>query len=78
MKRFLAATALACVLSASALAGDLPTSGVTSPAPNGTTQTTTAPGDLPTSGVATPQPNGTTQVSVGTAVILTIISLLLR
>ncbi|MEK6282516.1 MAG: hypothetical protein AABN95_19315 [Acidobacteriota bacterium] len=59
MKRFLAAIALACALSVSALAGDVPTSGFTSPEPAGPTQTTGAtspgeipsvPGDVPTSG----------------------------
>lgn len=76
MKRFLAAMALACVLSVSALAGDLPTSGVPSPAPNGPIETTaTAPGDLPTGGVASP--SGETETSVGSMVLLTIINLLL-
>ncbi len=76
MKRFLIAIALACVLSASTMAGDLPTGGSPSPAPTGTTQTTTAtsPGELPTSGVASP--NGETETSVITSVILTILSLL--
>ncbi len=41
MKRFLATTALLSLLSISTFAGDLPTSGGSSP----------APGDLPTSGV---------------------------
>lgn len=49
MKRFLAAMALACVLSASALAGDISTSGFTSPPPPPTTETTSAPspGEIP-------------------------------
>ena len=49
MKRFIAAMALACVLSVSALAGEIPTSGITSPTPNGTTPTTnaTSPGEIP-------------------------------
>jgi hypothetical protein len=49
MKRFLAAISLACALSVSALAGEIPTSGITSPAPNGTTSTTdvTLPGEIP-------------------------------
>ena len=52
MKRFLAAIALACAFSVSALAGDVPTSGVASPQPSGTTITsaTSSPGDVPTSG----------------------------
>ena len=55
MKRLLSAIALTCILAVSTLAGDLPTSGVPSPAPPaGTTQTTSAttPGDLPTGGYA--------------------------
>ena len=42
--------ALACVFSVSALAGDVPTSGVTSP----------APGDVPTSGISSSGPTGPT------------------
>ena len=73
MKRFLAAMALACVISVSSLAGEIPTAGITSPAPDGTT-TATTPGDVPTSGVASP--SGETETSVTTTVILTILSLL--
>jgi hypothetical protein len=49
MRRFLMTIALSCVLSASALAGEIPTSGVTSPQPSGTIQTTTetSPGEIP-------------------------------
>lgn len=50
MKRFLAAIALACAFSASALAGDVPTAGLTSP----------SPGDLPTGGITSTAPTGTT------------------
>jgi hypothetical protein len=50
MKRFLVATALACVLSVSALAGELPTAGLTS----------TQPGELPTAGVSSSTPTQTT------------------
>lgn len=50
MKRFLAATALACVLSVSAVAGELPTGGFTA----------TSPGELPTGGISSPAPTGTT------------------
>ena len=49
MMRFFAAIVLACLLSASALAGDLPTSGSPSP----------VPGDLPTSGSPSPAAMGT-------------------
>ena len=54
MKRFLAAIFITCVLSVSALAGDIPISG--SPAPATSEPTTsaqaseTAPGDIPSDG----------------------------
>ena len=51
MNRFLAATALACVLSGSALAGDIPTLGAPQPPPVPITAETSA-GDIPTSGSA--------------------------
>jgi hypothetical protein len=52
MKRFMMTIALVCVLSSSALAGEIPTSGVTSPPPGEPTETTsaTSPGEIPTSG----------------------------
>jgi hypothetical protein len=52
MKRFLMTIALACILSSSALAGEIPISGVPSPQPSGTIQTTSATpsGEVPTSG----------------------------
>lgn len=43
MKRFLAALALASVLSISTLAGEIPTSGITAPSP----PPPTAPGEIP-------------------------------
>ena len=54
MKRFLKAITLACVLSVSALAGDIPISGTPAPPPTGTMETTspTSPGDVPTGGAA--------------------------
>lgn len=54
MKRFLMTIALACVLSSSALAGEIPISGVPSPQPSGTIQTTneSLPGEVPTGGYA--------------------------
>jgi hypothetical protein len=55
MKRLLMATALACVLSCSASAGEIPTGGFTPPppppAPPGMTSTT-SPGEIPTGGAA--------------------------
>ena len=56
MKRFLIAIALTCVLSSSALAGDIPSDGSAAPKPSGITQTTgetqTPPGDIPSGGKA--------------------------
>ncbi len=46
MKRFLTAIAMACVLSISALAGDIPTLGAPQPSPQETT-ISTSPGDIP-------------------------------
>lgn len=66
MKRFLASIALACVLSASVCAGEVPTSGVTSP----------QPGEVPTSGVTSPQPGDLIPTTSVVSVILTIIGLL--
>ncbi len=49
MKRFVMTITLACVLSSSALAGEIPISGAPSPQPSGTIQTTseTSPGEIP-------------------------------
>ena len=54
MKRFMMTLALTCVLSASALAGDVPTVGITAPPPDETTPTSTltAPGEVPSVGYA--------------------------
>jgi hypothetical protein len=54
MKRFVVTIALACVLSSSALAGEIPISGAPSPQPSGTSQTTskTSPGEIPSGGYA--------------------------
>ena len=49
MKRFAMAVTLSLVLSASALAGEVPTVGVIPPPPAGTS-TPTAPGEIPNSG----------------------------
>jgi hypothetical protein len=50
MKRFLTAVALTCVLSGSALAGDIPTCGITSE--DSTTTETTTPGHIPSTDYA--------------------------
>ena len=54
MKRFLAAISLALALSASAIAGDIPTSGSPAPTPSGMTQTIapTSSGDMSSDGSA--------------------------
>ena len=49
MKRFVIAVALTCVLSGSALAGDVPSVGFTAPPPD-EPPPVTAPGDIPTVG----------------------------
>jgi hypothetical protein len=49
MKRFFAALALACLVSASGMAGEIPSLGAPQPPPPGTTGTTSA-GDIPISG----------------------------
>lgn len=58
MKRFALALALACALSSTTLAGNIPTSDIASPPPPpGETQTppgVTAPGDISTPGIASP------------------------
>jgi hypothetical protein len=65
---------LTCVLSGSALAGDMDACGVASPAPNGTAQTeqTTLPGNIPTSDSTSPGDIPT----VGLSVFLTILDLM--
>lgn len=54
MKRFLIVITLGCVLSVSAMAGEIPTSGSPAPPPSAATQTTTStsPGDIPSVGAA--------------------------
>lgn len=53
MKRFLSVVALVCVLSSSALAGDIPTGGEPAPGSNGA-PTSTEPGQIPSGGTPTP------------------------
>ncbi|MEK6278718.1 MAG: hypothetical protein AABN95_00025 [Acidobacteriota bacterium] len=77
MKRFLGAIALACVFSVSALAGDVPTAGITSPQPGDVPTagiTSPQPGDVPTGGIAST--SGETESSLTTTVLLTILGLL--
>src|SRR5215510_3765261 len=52
MKRFMLTVALTCILSVSALAGEMPTCGVVAPSPTPATATTTDPGEIPTAGTA--------------------------
>ena len=66
MKRFLAAMALACLLSVSALAGDIPCSGLLAP----------QPGEVSTSGVASPPPPATTETAIGDEVIVNVLEIL--
>ena len=68
MKRFVMAVALACALSATALAGDVPSTDVVSPPPGN--MQTTSPGDIPTSDYAS------TAASPLLSVLLSIIGVL--
>jgi hypothetical protein len=53
MKRFLMSIALVCVLTGAAMAGEMPTCGVPSPAPGEMpTVGSTAPADMPTCGLS--------------------------
>ncbi len=54
MKRILMTMALTCLIAVQALAGEIPTVGVASPAPTGTAQNTStpSPGEIPSVGVA--------------------------
>ena len=52
MKRYLAAFALIGLLTVSALAGDISTSGAPAQTSNGTTVSPTSPGDIPSGGRA--------------------------
>ena len=70
MKRFVMAVALACVLSGTALAGNIPTGGA--PSPGGDPALA---GNIPTSGA--PSPSGVTQTPGTVAmIILTILSII--
>jgi len=53
MKRFLMATAIACALSVTALAGDIPSDGKTQSQPQQTTSSTVL-GEIPSGDVAQP------------------------
>jgi len=50
VKRFLVSVVLACVLSSSALAGDIPSGGSPAPPPPSQTTTSTSPGATPSNG----------------------------
>jgi hypothetical protein len=52
VKRFLTALVLACVFSASVLAGDVPSDGFAPPPPGGTQTTTATSGEIPSGGFA--------------------------
>jgi hypothetical protein len=55
MKRFLIAIALACAVSVSVFAGEIPSDGFASPPPAGTSQrAASSPGEIPTVGAAQP------------------------
>jgi hypothetical protein len=80
MKRFLIAITLACVLSATALAGDMPTVGAPAPAPNGAVAgeipTVDRAGDMPT--IDSAAPFSETQSSAANSVLLAILRLIVQ
>ena len=74
MKRFMLTVALACVLSVSALAGEMPTCGVVAPSPTPATATTTDPGEMPTVGAASSQQGDVQGPTLLTTIIIAIIT----
>ncbi len=52
MRRILVTVVLACLLSVSGVAGEIPTSGSPAPSLSSSTQTSPSTGDMPTSGSA--------------------------
>lgn len=52
MKRFAVALALACALSGTTLAGNIPTSDIVEPGETHTPPSVTAPGEIPSTGVS--------------------------
>ena len=69
MKRFTLTVAMTCVLSVSALAGEMPTCGVASISTPPTATSHTIPGEMPTTGETQNEP-GNTQ---GPGILVTII-----
>ncbi len=72
MKRFMLAIALTCVLSVSAIAGEMPTMGVVAPTPNPVVAP--APGEVPINGAASTAPGEIQGPGLLAAVILAIIT----
>jgi hypothetical protein len=52
MKRLVIAISLACVISTSAFAGEIPSVGITTTRPDGETGSTTLPGEIPSGGLS--------------------------
>ena len=63
MKRFVLALALTCALSATAMAGEIPSTGIAPPPPPGATAQTDSPSEIPSTGVTTPGEVPTTGLS---------------
>ena len=77
MKRFLAAMALVCAFSVSALAGDVPTGGFAPPPPPGDGVTASATGEIPTVPGELPTGGFEQQVSEGAlSALLSVLGLL--
>ena len=72
MRHFVTALVLACVLSGTVLAGEIPTTGATSPPPSGAGEKAgeihTVGGEIPTTGATAP-PESTTVLTIILAVL---------
>lgn len=68
MRRFLMTVALTCVLSVSAMAGDMPTCGTPAPPPP-PSEMQTSPGEIPTDGLTSPSDMPTCGLSAVLAIL---------
>lgn len=73
MKRFMLAIALTCVLSVSAIAGEMPTMGVVAPTADPLVAAP-APGEMPTTGAASTEPEEIQELGLLVTVVLAIIT----
>jgi hypothetical protein len=74
MKRFMLTVAMTCVLSVSALAGEMPTCGVVSNLLPPATTSTTIPGEMPTTGETQNEPGNTQEPGILVTIIVGLIT----